>query len=250
MLKNNPGFRDFYFVFMDIEKIYKKLLLHFGPQGWWPIFDKKSQQCSYFTTIGSRKSDSGKKQFEICIGAILTQNTAWKNVEKALCNLSRAECLSPEKILKCHKLEELIRPAGYYNQKAKKLRIFSEWWKKNSPSLSKEGLREVDLLTTLRLKLLNLWGIGPETADSMLLYAFKKPIFVVDAYTKRLCRECGVEFNTYDQYCQFFESQFPKSVRLDSEPKRAKFFNEYHALIVAWGKLYGKNKKAALELLK
>lgn len=212
---------------MDVKKIYKKLFAHFGPQGWWPIFDKKSRKCCYFTTIGNQVFNS----FEICLGAILTQNTAWKNVEQALCNLHSVipaqAGISPQFILSCKNLKKFIQPAGYYNQKAKKLRIFSEWWLRK-PIISRE-------------KLLSLWGIGPETADSMLLYAFNKPVFVVDAYTKRLCKECGVEFKEYDEYRQFFESKLTKS---------AKLFNEYHALIVAWGKLHSKDKESALQIIK
>ncbi len=230
---------------MDVKKIYKKLLAHFGPQGWWPIFDRKLGKCVY----GHCKSDS----FEICVGAILTQNTAWKNVEKALANLHQVchperprACrggvegsqvgLTPQFIFSCKNLEKLIQPAGYYNQKAKKLRIFSEWWLKKPQIIMTRPCHY-----NLRRELLNIWGIGPETADSMLLYAFNKPVFVIDAYTKRLCKEFDTEFKTYDEYRNFFESQLPKSVKL---------FNEYHALIVAWGKLHAKDKILAAKIIK
>jgi len=220
---------------MEVQKIYKKLLAYFGPQGWWPIFDKSSQSCQYFT-IGYQVPNS----FEICVGAILTQNTAWKNVEKALCDLINVGItlglslqLEPQFILSCKNLEKLIQSAGYYNQKAKKLRIFSEFW------INNKNLSEISL-KALRLQLTALWGIGPETADSMLLYAFNKPIFVIDTYTRRLCKECGVEFKIYDEYRHFFETQLPKSVKI---------FKEYHALIVAWGKLYAKNKKESLKII-
>ncbi len=223
---------------MDAKKIYKKLLAHFGPQGWWPIFDKTTQSCQYFT-VGCSATYS---KFEICVGAILTQNTAWKNVEKAITSLSlrgvysrRGNPIDPKTILSCKNLEQLIQPAGYYNQKAKKLRIFSEWWLSRSVIPAKAGI------SSFRQELLSLWGIGPETADSMLLYAFNKPIFVIDAYTKRLCKEFGIEFKEYDEYHYFFESQLPKSARL---------FNEYHALIVAWGKLHSKDKLAAIKIIK
>lgn len=243
---------------MDARKIYKKLLAHFGPQGWWPIFDKKTQKCAYFNC----RIPETLLSFEICVGAILTQNTAWKNVEKALCNLitfahSRELAnVTPEFILSCKNLEALIQPAGYYNQKAKKLRIFSEWWlsrchceKLAESAGGKEIPQKMRLprsfqslaMTDKRKEILSLWGIGPETADSILLYAFGKPIFVIDAYTKRLCKECGVEFKNYDEYRKFFESQLPKSVKL---------FNEYHALIVAWGKLQAKNKEAAVKIVR
>ncbi len=258
---------------MDAKKIYKKLLAYFGPQGWWPIFDKKTKSCKYFikNEIHTISYERMKKcAFEICVGAILTQNTAWKNVEKALCNLhtnchpegvlttegsqlqwdssprtaqnDNGRRLTPQFILNCKNLEKLIQPAGYYNQKAKKLRIFSAWWLKSVSTKTKRPLSFCGNLkiTEMRDALLNLWGIGPETADSMLLYAFNKPIFIIDAYTKRLCKEFGIEFKTYDEYRQFFESQLPKS---------AKLFNEYHALIVAWGKLHSKNKIEALKII-
>lgn len=106
-------------------------------------------------------------------------------------------------------------------------------------------------MTEMRNEILSLWGIGPETADSMLLYAFNKPIFVIDAYTKRLCKECGVKFKTYDEYREFFESQLPKSARFaGASARQAKLFNEYHALIVAWGKLHSKDKKSAIKIIK
>jgi endonuclease-3 related protein len=234
---------------MNVKKIYKKLLTHFGPQGWWPVFDKKENKCIY----GHCKPSA----FEVCVGATLTQNTTWKNVEKALANLSlrgarRRGNLSPQFILSYKNLEKLIQPAGYYNQKAKKLRIFAKWWikihpnppfkkervKKYTSPFEKGGLRGI---LSARQELLSLWGIGPETADSILLYAFNKPIFVIDAYTKRLCKESTIEFKTYDEYRHFFESQLPRS---------AKLFNEYHALIVAWGKIYSKDKDAAIKIIK
>ncbi|PIR66925.1 MAG: endonuclease [Parcubacteria group bacterium CG10_big_fil_rev_8_21_14_0_10_36_14] len=220
----NPDYPGFYFsatvIYMNIKKVYKKLYGYFGSQGWWPIFDIKIGECKYNCSENIKQNN----KFEICIGAILTQNTAWKNVEKALANLSPE--ISPEKILTHKKLEKVIQPAGYYNQKAKKLRIFSKWWLQN-----KKATRE---------ELLGLWGIGPETADSMLLYAFNQPIFVIDTYTKRLCKELGVEFKEYDEYRKFFESQLPPDPKL---------FNEYHALIVAWGKLYTKDKEKVVKII-
>jgi endonuclease-3 related protein len=234
---------------MEAMQIYQKLFAQFGPQGWWPFFDIDKKECVYHCPAAQKK----KRQFEICVGAILTQNTAWKNVEKAILNLSSGDNLiTPETILSCKNLEKLIRSAGYYNQKAKKLRLFAEWWLQIHPrhplknegggrprqsSFCKGGLRGI---LVARQTLLSLWGIGPETADSILLYAFGKPVFVIDAYTKRLCKECGMEFETYEEYRSFFESQLPKS---------AKLFNEYHALIVAWGKLHGKNPSTARKII-
>ncbi|MBU4453344.1 hypothetical protein L6259_00855 [Candidatus Parcubacteria bacterium] len=230
---------------MKVLNIYKKLLGYFGPQGWWPIFDTASGKCEYHT-VGFPNPYS--QRFEICVGAILTQNTTWKNVERALKNLSPN--IAPDFIIDSKSLEELIKPAGYYNQKAKKLRIFSKWWLSrfsppfqsfSSPFQGKvrrgsEG--DSEKIQGLRQELLSLWGIGPETADSILLYAFEQPIFVIDAYTKRLCKEFEIEFKTYDEYREFFESRLPSDPQL---------FNEYHALIVAWGKLHTKNKEKAIK---
>jgi|SRR3989344_5567276 len=237
---------------MDVLKTYKKLLAHFGPQGWWPIFDRESKCCKYFT-IGNQVPNSNE-QFEICAGAILAQNTAWKNVEKAVDTLYSVipakAGISPQFILSCKNLGKLIQPAGYYNQKAKKMRIFSKWWISRchceEPKATRQSRKKQDCFATLamaemRSEILSLWGIGPETADSMLLYAFNKSVFVIDAYTKRLCKECGIEFKTYDEYRKFFESQLLKS---------AKLFNEYHALIVAWGKLHAKDKSTATKIIK
>ena len=231
---------------MNVLKIYKNLLAEFGSQGWWPIFDIKTKKCQYHT-IGSPAPDSQK--FEICVGAILTQNTAWKNVEKALYNLSLrgvyslrgnpVKNITPQTILNHKNLEHIIKPAGYYNQKAKKLRIFSEWWVFN---YNRIAAPEYELaMTDVRSELLDLWGIGPETADSILLYAFNQPIFVIDTYTKRLCKEFGIEFKTYEEYQNFFENTLPRNPKL---------FNEYHALIVAWGKLYSKNKEKAIKVIR
>mgnify|MGYP001575669351 CR=1 FL=1 len=206
---------------MNPLEIYKKLYKHFGPQGWWPIFDKKTGRCEY----RERKNLSNAHKFEICLGAILTQNTAWKNVERALRNLASAGCLSPQKIIRSRNLAMLIKPAGYYNQKARKLKIFAKFWLDLTVGHSASYSRE---------KLLSLWGIGPETADSILLYAAKRPVFVIDAYTKRLCGLFGIKFAKYDDYRVFFESRLPRS---------AKLYNEFHALIVAWGKMYGDKKR-------
>ena len=205
---------------MDLAALYQRLYWHLGPQGWWPV-QKRGRD----------------HRFEIMVGAILTQNTAWTNVEKALANLRLSAAMNPKQIIKMpsKRLAALIRPAGYFNQKAKKLKIFSHWLVKSG------GLRSLKSLPTsqLRTKLLSLWGIGPETADSILLYAFERPVFVVDAYTRRLCSAAGIDAGDYGSCQRYFESRLPRSRKL---------FNEYHALIVAWGKLYG-NKKTRGEAL-
>ena len=191
--------------------IYSALFKKYGNQGWWPIFNKNA---------GERA-----RAFEISIGAILTQNTAWKNVEKALNNLIEKNLLSPELILKSQisDIAECIKPAGYYNQKAERLRIFSEFFLKDF-----DKLKEIDA-GKARQVLLGIKGIGPETADSILLYALNKPVFVIDAYTKRMfSRMLGADFNFehYDEWQDFFHKN------LEDSGKKAEMFNEFHALIV------------------
>ena len=186
--------------------LYKKLHLHYGPQHWWP----------------------GDSPFEICIGAILTQNTAWGNVEKAIANLKREGILSVKGINGCdsRKLARLIRPSGYFNLKAKKLKAFTKHLAKNYGGSLKRMLRKET--PGLREELLSIWGIGEETADSMLCYAAGKDAFVMDAYTKRITeRFYGKEFGSYAELQEFFTSRL--------EPD-AELFNEFHALFVAHGK--------------
>lgn len=188
-------------------EIYKILFNNFGRQHWWPAKGRK------------------ERKFEICIGAILTQNTSWKNAEKAIENLREAGALSEKAIEKIpqEKIALLIKPAGYYNQKAKKLKAFAGFLEKNSfEKLGKMPINEA------RQLLLEVHGIGKETADSMLLYALNKPIFIIDAYTKRIFeRIFSMKFKDYDEWQRFFS----KSLRRDTL-----LFNEYHALIVALGK--------------
>ncbi len=211
---------------MDVKSVYKKLFAEFGPQHWWPTLQNVKHETQ------------NTKQFEICVGAILTQNTAWKNVEKAIVNLCSSGAMRPEAILRMRtaKLASLIRPAGYFNQKAKKLKIFSKWVLRNRgpAAISKKQAG------TLRDELLSIWGIGPETADSIVLYAFGKPSFVVDAYTRRLCACFDKNFENYDECKNFFESGLPQS---------SKLYNEYHALIVAWGKMLSRDRARALKIL-
>lgn len=174
------------------------------------------------------------QRFEIMVGAVLTQNTAWTNVEKALDQLRRADALRPDRIVAMPpaRLARLIRSAGYFRQKARKLKIFSHWLMTRFPPPSEKGedwgggWRRTPTIV-LRRELLSLWGIGPETADSILLYAFGRPVFVVDAYTLRFCRAHGRHFKTYDSCQSFFESQLPPDAEL---------FNEFHALVVVNGK--------------
>ncbi len=191
----------------ELNSIYKKLYSRFGPQHWWP-------------------ADS---PFEIMVGAILTQNTNWANVEKAINNLKKNKLLSEAALYKLSRkrLASLIRPAGYYNIKAKRLKEFIVFlFKVYQGSLKK--ISKVDTLT-LRRQLLCVNGVGPETADSILLYCLNRPVFVVDAYTKRILLRHSLlkEDSSYDEIQNLFTQNLKKDVKL---------FNEYHALLVKLGK--------------
>lgn len=188
-----------------LNKVYNRLYREFGPQNWWPVTTKN-------------------KQFEIIIGAILTQNTSWKNVEKAIKNLKENNLITPTKIAKTNKksLAKLIKPSGYYNQKADRLKIISNFILKNK-NLEKQSIK------TIRNKLLQVKGIGPETADSILLYAFNKPSFVIDAYTKRIFSRIGLCNKKINYYK--LQNKFHKNL-----PKQTKLYNEFHALIVELAK--------------
>lgn len=195
-------------------QIYQKMFDALGPRHWWP----------------------GETPFEVIIGAILTQNTNWSNVEKAIKNLKTAGKLSPEGMyeLSVTELAELIRPSGFFNVKAKRVKAFINWlFSRYEGNLSKMFAQD---LQALRSELLSVKGIGPETADSILLYAGNMPTFVVDAYTHRIFsrHELIPEESTYDEMKSFFEENLPEDVQL---------FNEYHALIVNIGKTFCKTKK-------
>ncbi len=188
-------------------EIYNRLMSQYGPQHWWP----------------------GDSPFEVIIGAILTQSAAWTNVEKAIKNLKSADALSPGAIrrLSLEQLAQLIRPSGYYNAKSVKLKAFIDWVGENyRDELDKLFATDTDIL---RKKLLSIHGIGNETADSILLYAAAKPVFVIDAYTKRIISRLGLltEHADYIEYQQYFMKNLPTDVKL---------FNEYHALLVRLGK--------------
>ncbi len=187
--------------------IYDRLYEAFGPQRWWP----------------------GETSFEMMVGAILTQNTSWKNVEKAIRNLKERGVLSCHGIhqLRKSQLATLIKPSGYFRIKADRLEAFVDFLVLNY-ECDLEKMRS-EPLNELREKLLAIRGVGPETADSILLYGLKKPIFVVDAYTRRVLIRHRVisEKASYDEVQRFF---------MDSLPEDEKLFNEYHALIVRLGK--------------
>jgi endonuclease-3 related protein len=194
-------------------EVYQLLLDFFGPQHWWP----------------------GETRFEIMVGAILTQNTSWSNVAKAIANLQAAGCLEPDRLhaLDANELETLIRPAGYFRLKAKRLRNFTQWLFDDYEG-SLERLDEIDT-HRLREELLGISGIGPETADSILLYALDRPVFVVYTYTARVAVRHGLiePELTYETLQDLFASNLEGDVPL---------FNEYHALLVHVGKDFCKPK--------
>ncbi len=190
-------------------RMYEAMYERIGPRGWWP----------------------GRTRFEVCVGAILTQNTAWRNVKRAIANLKEARALNPVAIrgMDADSLAELIRPSGYYNVKARRLKNFVDM-------LFDDFGGSLDRLFALpapelRVKLLSVNGVGMETADSITLYAAKKPVFVADAYTRRIGGRHGL-FSPdadYETMRLYFTRRLPEDVAL---------LNEYHALIVAVGNRY------------
>ncbi|MFC1746171.1 endonuclease III domain-containing protein [Candidatus Riflebacteria bacterium] len=204
-------------------RIYSLLLSLYGPQGWWPVFKVIGKQGNKneYHPLDYEIPKSRKQRFEICLGAILTQNTSWVQVVKALENLHELNLLSPERILQLEpeRLQKIIQPTGYFRQKEKKIRIFSSFFQKLGKKIPR------------RNELLLIWGIGPETADSMLLYAFKKPYFVIDSYTRRFFSSLGLikGKESYELVQAFFEANLPEDVIV---------FQEYHALIVQHAKRY------------
>lgn len=197
-----------------LQKIYNKLLKHFGEQNWWPTI-------------------SDNKEFEVCIGAILTQNTAWKNVEKAVASLNERNLISINSINNSSEKElaQLIRPSGYYNQKARKLKNFCKYVIDNYDG----DLKKFFSSGSLREELLSINGVGNETADSIILYSAKKPVFVIDAYTKRIVARMGI-INSNSSYGEV-QQLFMKNLK-----KEETLYNEYHALLVMLGKNYCRKK--------
>jgi endonuclease-3 related protein len=192
---------------------YHTLLSFFGEQGWWPA----------------------DTPFEVMIGAVLTQNTAWRNVERAINNLKEEGILSPRGLRGVNeaRLAELIRPAGYYNVKAKRLKGLMAFLDGEYRGDLRRMFNEP--LPSLRTKILGVKGIGPETADSILLYAGDKPIFVIDAYTRRILSRHGVitDGTSYDDVQGLFLRSLPQDVPL---------YKEYHALFVRLAKTFCKTK--------
>ncbi len=192
-----------------IREFYDALREHFGPQQWWPA----------------------ETPFEVMVGAVLTQNTNWRNVEKAIANLKREGLMDPVSLdaVPRERLAELIRPAGYYNVKAARLgNLLDAIVRDCGGSLERFFDGSVD---TLRERLLAVKGVGRETADSIVLYAAGKPTFVVDAYTYRVLYRHGLIFDGagYEEVKDIFESALPRDATL---------FNEYHALLVQLGKSF------------
>ncbi len=197
-----------------LQEVYQQLLDAFGPQKWWP----------------------GDTPFEIMVGAILVQNTNWQNVERAIRNLRQADLLDPQALygVPPEELEELIRPAGYYRIKAKRLRSLLKFLIQRYDG-SIEAMFRMPL-ARLREELLGVNGVGPETADSILLYAGSLPTFVVDAYTYRIFSRHGwIDSEAdYHQIQEYFHDHLPAD---------AAMFNEFHALLVNLGKHFCKKSK-------
>ncbi|MGA1875049.1 MAG: endonuclease III domain-containing protein [bacterium] len=208
--------------------IYFFLLKEYGRQGWWPLIHyrgcnpTKTGSVTGYHPGNYDLPETRDQVFEICLGAILTQNTSWPQVEKALRNLQRSNGLNPEGILNMdiEILKGHIKPAGYFNQKAKKVIVFTRFF-------SRLGQNQIPD----RSELLGLWGIGPETADSMMLYAFKVPTFVIDAYTRRIFSHLKFihEKSSYDQVKSLFEENLPRDLII---------YQEFHALIVEHAKRF------------
>jgi endonuclease-3 related protein len=188
-------------------QIYTRLYEAYGPRHWWP----------------------GETPFEVMVGAILTQNTSWRNVEKAILRLKAKKVLNVKGIhrLKRAELASLIKSSGYYRIKADRVKAFVNFIFEEYDGRIEKMRREK--MEVLRPRVLKVRGVGPETADSILLYGLRKPIFVVDAYTKRILSRHGIisEKASYDEVQKLF---------MDHLPRDGKLFNEYHALLVHLGK--------------
>ena len=197
----------------ELDRYYRRLLQAYGPQHWWPA----------------------ETRFEVIVGAILTQNTAWTNVERAIANLKRARLLTPEALhrVSIRRLASLVRPSGYFNIKTGRLKSFVRFLMEEYQGDLNRMIKEP--VEVLRSKLLSVKGIGPETADSILLYAGDYPIFVIDAYTRRVLSRHRLTSHraSYDQLQRFF---------MDRLKPHAGLYNEYHALLVRAGKEHCKPK--------
>ena len=202
---------------VPLNKIYRALLKYHGKQYWWP----------------------GDTEFEIMIGAILTQSISWKNVETAIEKLKQNNLLSPEALYskKWDVIAPLIKSTGYFNQKAKKIKNFLEWFKGYDFSL--DLLKQIDT-ALIRSELLAINGIGEETSDSILLYALSRKIFVIDAYTRRIFKRIGILTGSekYSKIQEIFHKRFNGLLQ---------DYNEFHALIVIHGKNICKKNPVCIE---
>jgi endonuclease-3 related protein len=214
---------------LEPSEIYTLLFHTFGPQKWWPVDNNYHKK---------KRSDS---RVEVIVGAILTQNTAWANVEKALTNLKKKNLLTLKKIatINTENLKSMIQPSGYFNQKSIRLKNIAKHlhteYKDNLDSFFNKETNKI------RQELLSLDGIGPETADSILIYAGNHPVFVVDAYTKRICKRIpvNVKSDAYEEIQQYFEDELKKKF---FKEKTTTIFKEMHAIIVLLAKIYCKKK--------
>ena len=209
-----------------LVRLYDQLLRAYGPQGWWPL-PSRAGGCGYdaggYHPGLYDAPETARARFEVVLGAVLTQNTAWLNAERALANLRSAGVRAPGDLrsVPLRRLESFLRPSGYYRQKALKLKRLAAIFAAPD-ALTRDG-------GPSRERLLEQWGVGPETADSILLYAYQRPFFVVDAYTRRLLGRIGIlrGGERYEDIQALFHDRLPGQIEL---------YNEYHALIVEHGK--------------
>jgi len=215
------------------QKLYEILNNRFGNLDWWPMDGKY------------HKKNGSDQRFEVIIGAILTQNTAWSNVEKAISSLKSQKVLDINSINKISikELQKLIKSSGFFNQKAERLKnlalFFIQNYQGNLDNFFKKDINDV------RNELLSLNGVGPETADSIILYAGSLPIFVVDAYTRRICERLPMNTEiSYEAIQNYFEKELAKNYTKDG---LIKIYNNLHAMIVILGKNYCKKNPKCKE---
>ncbi|MDP2666275.1 MAG: hypothetical protein Q8P05_02130 [Candidatus Diapherotrites archaeon] len=215
-----------------MKKIYQKLLLTYGPQGWWPIWHADASKRYRMGSYDHPRNE--KELLEICVGALLAQNTSWKNAEKAVEQLSKKGYFDSVKKLSTTKKEiviPLIRSAGYYNQKADRIIRFAQHVKENHGTMTTMLKQPAE---TLRAELLGINGVGEETADSILVYAAHQPYFIADAYARRILTRVhgwGKE-PTYGKMVSFVHEKMPP------KPKNYVAYNEFHSLLVEHAKRY------------
>ena len=216
------------FLGLNPVRLYRKLFAFYGPQGWWPVSNRRFGKATY----AKREKLNRHQQLEVCVGSILAQNTAWSNAAKAIERLKQDRLLDLETLATCSqaRLANCIRSAGFFNQKALRLKLFCRHVLKRDGSISVLLNQPVE---DLRSELVSLHGIGPETCDSMMLYAGQKPVFVVDAYTLRLVDRLYALRLDYAAGQAFFQS---------SLPDKAGLFNEFHGLIVEHSKAFCRSK--------